>query len=205
MVSSGRSTAAKGRLLAAVALIAGCTLLATSSQAWMRGKPNPRRKGPADGIEPYPAKHVENFGNFRRASFKLGQRVKARYPLKLSNRGRGYYNEGGGSDVPAHLRDWEEDIAASKERIRYVEGGLEGTIVGILPEGEWENRPRHWKGYSRRGWFVNWDDATLPMDLAEEHELEVLDSELADKLRVQKDAEKAEKKQIRLTAAQASG
>lgn len=100
--------------------------------------------------------------------FRVGDRVKARVPMRISHHGRGYFNEGGGYGVPEHQRD-EEEEAEERERLpQVVEGGSEGYVVGILPAGEWANRPPGWKGPARPGVMVNWDDDNYPIDVTEE-------------------------------------
>merc|ERR1719356_1689346 len=39
----------------------------------------------------------------------VGDRVKLVCPIRRSNDGRSYFNEGAGTDVPPHLRDIDED------------------------------------------------------------------------------------------------
>lgn len=126
-------------------------------------------------------------------AFHCGDRVTAKVPIKLSNDGRGYYNEGGGEGTARHLRDMADEIAKRDAKDKIVDFGAEGTVVGIIPTGEWGNRPRHWKGTPRAGIMVNWDDAEMPMDVAETFELEITDSSQGDKLIAQRKAKKGAK------------
>eukprot|EP00913_Durusdinium_trenchii_P000264 g239.t1 len=144
--------------------------------------------------------------------FRVGDRVRARVPMKISHRGRGYFNEGGGYGVPQHQRDEEEEPcgggthfqgcallkdffpsgpksflqeAEELERLpKVVEFGSEGYVVGILPAGEWANRPPGWKGEPRPGVMVSWDEASYPIDVAEEMFLTKIDGESLSKLHI---------------------
>uniref|UniRef100_A0A7S4SA03 Uncharacterized protein n=1 Tax=Alexandrium monilatum TaxID=311494 RepID=A0A7S4SA03_9DINO len=124
--------------------------------------------------------------------FRVGDRVRAKMPILLSNSGRGYFNEGAGEGVPPHLRDESEDRMELAAMEKIVEGGEEGTVAGILLKNEWINRPKHWKGHHRTGVMVSWDSADLPMDVAEETELEVIEGSLgarrSEQLRMEKRA-----------------
>lgn len=71
----------------------------------------------------------------------------------------------------AIARRWAPRLA------KVVESGSEGYVVGILPAGEWANRPPGWKGQPRPGVMVNWDEATYPIDVTEEMFLEVIEGE----------------------------
>eukprot|EP00439_Symbiodinium_sp_Y106_P044885 s2044_g5.t1 len=96
------------------------------------------------------------------SKFRVGDRVRARVPILVSNQGRGYYNEGAGQGVPKHLRNMtqERGVADSWEweeldgMLKVIEGGSEGYVVGIITAGEWMNRPPHWKGQPRPGIMV---------------------------------------------------
>lgn len=113
------------------------------------------------------------------SKFRVGDRVRAMHPMKISNSGRGYYNEGAALSVPPHQRIEDEDRRELEELQKVIEGGEEGVVVGILPAGEWFNRPKHWKGRPRPGVMVSWDDASLPIDVAEETFLEELEGSVS--------------------------
>merc|ERR550537_1501033 len=93
----------------------------------------------------------------------------------ISNHGRGYYNEGGGADVPRFHRNLAEDRRQERERVKIIDGGNEGVVCGVIFKGEWMNRCRYWKGHARPGVMVSWDDQVLPIDVAEEADLEKLE------------------------------
>lgn len=116
--------------------------------------------------------------------FRVGDRVRARVPMKISHRGRGYFNEGGGYGVPQHQRDEEEEAEELERLPKVVEFGSEGYVVGILPAGEWANRPPGWKGEPRPGVMVSWDEASYPIDVAEEMFLTKIDGESLSKLHI---------------------
>eukprot|EP00438_Fugacium_kawagutii_P017311 Skav218197 [mRNA] locus=scaffold2232:3458:9965:- [translate_table: standard] len=50
------------------------------------------------------------------SKFRVGDRVVARVPMRISHHGRGYFNEGGGYGVPDHQRDEEEERIPLAER-----------------------------------------------------------------------------------------
>jgi len=126
--------------------------------------------------------------------FHCGDRVKAKFPIQISQEGRGYFNEGAGEGVPPHQRDEEEDEAELAELEKVIEGGSEGTVVEILPPGEWANKPKGCWGTHRFLVMINWDDTSYPMDMVEENDLEKTDGSLGDRLCAQKrEKNKAEK------------
>jgi len=74
---------------------------------------------------------------------------------------------------------------------KIIEGGEEGTVMGVISAGEWPNRPPLWKGRPRAGVMVSWDDASLPIDVAEESDLDILDTSLTEKrVAIQKEKRK---------------
>ncbi|CAJ1462101.1 unnamed protein product, partial [Effrenium voratum] len=116
--------------------------------------------------------------------FRVGDRVRARVPMKISNEGRGYFNEGGGYGVPDHQRDFKKEKQERRELSPVIEGGSEGYVVGIITAGEWANRPKGWKGQPRPGVMVNWDEATYPLDVAEEMFLTEVEGESLSELHI---------------------
>eukprot|EP00434_Breviolum_minutum_P030754 symbB.v1.2.027200.t1/scaffold2716.1/size72468/7 len=116
--------------------------------------------------------------------FRVGDRVTARVPMKISHEGRGYFNEGGGYGVPEHQRDEREEAEELAKLPKVVEGGSEGYVVGILPAGEWANRPKGWKGRPRPGVMVNWDDDQYPIDVTEEMFLTQVEGESLSRLHI---------------------
>eukprot|EP00930_Biecheleria_cincta_P037442 TRINITY_DN25701_c0_g2_i1.p1 TRINITY_DN25701_c0_g2~~TRINITY_DN25701_c0_g2_i1.p1 ORF type:complete len:223 (-),score=31.09 TRINITY_DN25701_c0_g2_i1:165-764(-) len=127
----------------------------------------------ADGVVIHP--RLPDMGRFR-----VGDRVRAMHPMLISNSGRGYYNEGAALSVPEHQRIAHQDAAELAALPKVVEGGEEGVVVGILPAGEWFNRPKHVKGRPRPLVMVCWDNAVYPIDMAEETFLEQLPGSVSD-------------------------
>lgn len=130
----------------------------------------------------------------KQASFNVGMRVKARQPILLSNKGRGYYNEGAADGVPDHVRNKRKEASEERKLRKFVEYGEEGTVAGVIHAGNWEQRPSHWKGVPRPGVIVSWDAKNLPMDVAEESELEMMDSTVSESLIKVRRAANLEKK-----------
>ncbi|CAE8719988.1 unnamed protein product [Polarella glacialis] len=118
--------------------------------------------------------------------YRVGDRVKAKVPIRISNGGRGYYNEGAGFGVPEHLRDAKAETKEMAALLKVVEGGKEGSVVGIITAGEWKNKPEHWKGMPRAGVMVSWDDSVLPIEVAEEMDLVQMEGSVADERRTQR-------------------
>mmetsp|Transcript_99489 Transcript_99489/g.197147 ORF Transcript_99489/g.197147 Transcript_99489/m.197147 type:complete len:194 (+) Transcript_99489:85-666(+) len=127
--------------------------------------------------------------------FRCGDRVKARAPILLSNQGRGYFNEGKGKGVPEHLLDLDQEAEEQDNLTKIIEGGSEGTVCGIIKKGEWAQRPLHWTGHKRPGVMVSWDDANLPMDVAMEVELELIEAPFREQMAAQR---KNSKEKMRL-------
>mmetsp|Transcript_137004 Transcript_137004/g.347088 ORF Transcript_137004/g.347088 Transcript_137004/m.347088 type:complete len:215 (+) Transcript_137004:114-758(+) len=113
-------------------------------------------------------------------TFRIGDVVRLKVPAQLSNDGRGYYNEGAATDVPDHQRDLRADRKRTERRRKFVEGGLEGQVVGVIKAAHWENRPNHIKGNRRPLIMVNFENDRVPLDVFEENDLELLDRTLAD-------------------------
>lgn len=119
--------------------------------------------------------------------FSLGDRVKVKGPMVMSNKGRGYYNEGGGKDVPEFHRDMPVERQEDRERQNVVDGGTEGVVCGYVPKVYWHfSKPEHWKGQPRFFPLVSFDDPNLPIDAVDERNLELLDSTFSDKWREQR-------------------
>eukprot|EP00931_Biecheleriopsis_adriatica_P118116 TRINITY_DN9357_c0_g1_i1.p1 TRINITY_DN9357_c0_g1~~TRINITY_DN9357_c0_g1_i1.p1 ORF type:complete len:187 (-),score=47.14 TRINITY_DN9357_c0_g1_i1:94-654(-) len=163
---SRRSTGFKGALV----LLAGAALLHLLTFAENVAAPTFAMLAPSEAapqVSPEMSK------------YRVGDRVRAQFPIKISNDGRGYYNEGAGLGIPDHQRDVDEDQEELDGLLKVIEGGNEGVVIGILPKGEWANRPPHWKGQPRAGVMVSWDEAELPIEVVEEADLEQLEGSVS--------------------------
>lgn len=120
------------------------------------------------------------------SKFRVGDKVEAIAPFKISNDGYGYFNEGAGYGCPAKHRDPGEDGWERANLPKVVDGRSQGHIVGMIPIGHWKNRPKHWKGHKRVGIMVSWEEPTYPIDVVDECYLKLVDRTISD--------EKAEKK-----------
>ncbi|CAE8702396.1 unnamed protein product, partial [Polarella glacialis] len=118
--------------------------------------------------------------------YRVGDRVMAKVPIRISNGGRGYYNEGAAVGVPEHLRDTKAEEKEMSKLLKVVEGGKAGSVVGIITAGEWKNKPEHWKGMPRPGVMVSWDDGELPIEVAEQMDLVQMEGSVADERREQR-------------------
>merc|ERR1719436_189576 len=120
---------------------AAAALLVASAVATLHGG---ARAGARAGVQA-----VVQVGPPPTSQFRVGDFVSSKVPIRVSNEGRGYFNEGAGKGVPDHLRNFEEEDEKLSALPEFVDFGNKGQVVGILPTSEWANRSPHFKGYPR--------------------------------------------------------
>mmetsp|Transcript_21412 Transcript_21412/g.49075 ORF Transcript_21412/g.49075 Transcript_21412/m.49075 type:complete len:202 (-) Transcript_21412:55-660(-) len=156
-------------LLIGAALVVVVTLW--SGEGFLNGRNSVR---PGSIYDPYKLGTQHGPKPYKLVSMlRPGDRVQAKYPLKISWGGYGYFREGKGEGVPEHLQD---EMVERGELETIIEGGTMGTVVDIVPTIEFMNRPDHIKGMPRPLPLIDWDDPNLPMDVTDEWDVELLGS-----------------------------